>query len=160
MEGIVIDDIVLRGEAASDKFFRILRFFAPTVCAIHREKGRVVVRSLVLSFVRSLAARRTTDPPTDGCAVLPRLRIDMHCLSSFYSLSFSRRFSTPVRLCRARRFSLRRSFAVRTPSMRRRFYLIALLCFIEQLLRSRAVCFFSLLFTITTGNSCARDFSV
>lgn len=47
-----IDDIVPRGEPASDKFFRILRFFAPTVCAIRRERGRVI-RSFTRSFVRS-----------------------------------------------------------------------------------------------------------
>lgn len=48
--------------------------------------------SFVRSFVRSLAAKRT-DLPTRADAVLPRLRIDMHCprLFSFCSPSFPNR---------------------------------------------------------------------
>lgn len=118
-------------------------------------------RSSVPSFVRSLPAKRPSNLPTRADAVLPRLRIDMHCPRLFSSCfsSFSNRRcpcdSGTVRLCRgpiSRSSVLRRSHS----PTRRRFYLIALLCFIEQLLRSRAVCFF----TVTTGNSCVCDFWV
>jgi len=49
--------------------------------------------SFVRSFIRSLAAKRTLDLPTWVDAVLPRLRIDMHCphLFSFCSPPFSNR---------------------------------------------------------------------
>lgn len=141
MEGIgAIDDIVPRGEPASDKFFRILRFFAPTVYAIRRERERVIrsfTRSFVHSFVRSLSVKRTSDLPTDRCGTLAS--------ANRYALSSSLRFvffvflqpsvsalSDTVRLCRGAIFRSSVLHRSRSP-MRRWFYLIALLCFIEQL---------------------------
>lgn len=162
MKGIAIDGNVPRSEAAGDKFFRILRFFAPTVCAIHRERGRVV-RSSARSR-RSLAAKRTTDL-ADGCgAPANRYALSLSLSSLLFPpwrfppslpLSLSDRggcaFRPRFRFSRTAFFPRRYSpmppaavIAVRAPPALRRFYLIALLCFIEQLLRSRAVCFFFL----------------
>lgn len=152
-------------EPASDKFFRILRFFAPTVCAIRHERGRVI-RSFVHSFVRSLLAKRTSGSTYASRCGAPA-SANRYALSSSLLYPVPRlsptvggpRFPTPSVFV-AERFLARRFSAVdgrfALPPIRRRFYLIALLCFIEQLLCSRAVCFF----TVTTGNSCVCDFWV
>lgn len=73
----------------------------------------------------------------------------MHCPPLSLSLSLSTFLSFFLHgLMMPARFSTPELFLspilppVRTGPMRRRFYLIALLCFIEQLLRRRAVCFF------------------
>lgn len=132
-----------------DKFFRILRFFAPTVCAIRRKRGRVI-RSLTRSPARSFIRSFTRGEENVGIYLRGQMRCSRVCesicivlVSSLPVLSSSsnRRcpcFPTPSVFV-AERFLARRFPAVRAP---RRFYLIALLCFIEQLLRSRAVCFF------------------
>lgn len=144
--------------------------------------ARPLVRSPARSLVRSLARSWTRGKKDDGsrdvggmrrcscncesiCIVslsaLPSLlpggpsssSVVVAALSDPASAFLARPFFLPpsIRLSRA-------VVAVHAPPSAPlgRFYLIALLCFIEQLLRSRAVCFF--FFTVTTGNSCARDF--
>lgn len=145
-----------RGEPASDKFFRILRFFAPTVCAIRCERGRVI-HSSVRSFVRSRRRERIYLRGQMQCSRV----CESICIVLVSSLSVPRLSPTvgvhafTVRLCRE---AISRSTILLHSHypMRQRFYLIALLCFIEQLLRLRTVCFF----TVTTGNSCVCDFWV
>lgn len=143
-----------RSEAAGDKFFRILRFSAPTVCTIHRESRRVVrsftrsrprvVCSSVRLPVRSLARSEKCDRIYGG-----RMRCSCDCWNRYaLSSSLLSLFSHSPQIVRSRcprafrprspsaaSFSPRRLSAVRTTPMRQWFYLIALLCFIEQLLR-------------------------
>lgn len=148
-----------RSEAAGDKFFRILRFSAPTVCTIHRESRRVVrsfapkSRSFVRSFARSLARsqRKVRQDLRRADAVFLRLQesicivlvspLPVFPLSPDSSLAMPARFPTSFAF-RGEFFPSPTLSAVRTTPMRQWFYLIALLCFIEQLLRQRAVCFF------------------
>lgn len=160
-----------RGEPASDKFFRILRFFAPTVCAIRRERGRIIrsltrslvrpfARSFVHPFVRSFALGEEYVGSTYTGRCGAPASANRYALSSSLLFPFLVFLQPPVltlpgtvRLCRgaiSRSSVLHRSHS----PVRQRFYLIALLCFIEQLLRSRAFVFF----TVTTGNSCICDF--
>lgn len=137
-----------------------------------KRKSRSLVRSSARSR-RSLAAKRTTDL-ADGCGAPANryaLSLSLSRLSCFlpggflppslptlpHSLPLSlsdrggRAFRPRFRFSRTAFFPRRYSpmppavvIAVRAPPALRRFYLIALLCFIEQLLRSRAFCFFFL----------------
>jgi len=132
-----------------DKFFRILRFFAPTVCAIRRERGRIV-RSLVRSLVRWRIQQRRGASANRCASSLSSLPFPLGALSLPPPIAVAALFEQPASAFLARVYFfpppsiLPRGRAVRASPARRRFYLITLLCFIEQLLRSRAVCFFFL----------------
>lgn len=112
--------------------------------------ARSLARSFVYSLIRLLAAKRANESTYAGRCGAPA-SANRYALSSSLLLLFSGlspavgcpRFPTPSVFV-AGRFLARRFSAVHTPrdAPRRRFYLIALLCFIEQLLRSRTVCFF------------------
>lgn len=111
-----IDDIVPRGEPASDKFFRILRFFAPTVCAIRCERGRVI-RSSVRSFVRSRRRERIYLRGQMQCSRV----CESICIVLVSSLSIPRLSPTDASVSTllpsvfvAKRFLARRFYSIRT----------------------------------------------
>lgn len=125
---------------------RYARFTAKVEESFARSLARAqesFVRPFVCPFARSLAAKSATGSTAGGCGVPATAGIDMHCprLSSpcFPTLPRGVRSRCPrafrPRSPSAASFSPRRLSAVRTTPMRQRFYLIALLCFIEQLLR-------------------------
>lgn len=130
--------------------------------------------SLVRSFVHSRQRERRGDPTARvDAAVLLRLRIDMHCPRLFSScflspssssssqlLSLSRaRFPTSSTVSSVPSAFFPRLFPARSHSPTRwRFYLIALLCFIEQLLCSQTVCFFFLRSLPETAVSVISEF--
>lgn len=169
MKGIAIDGNVPRGEAAAINFSEFYDSLRQRYARFYRGRGRVV-RSSARSFgslVRSLARGEEDgrwDLATQADAVLLSpatanryaLSLSLSSLPSPHLVFLflrGRAFRPHFRFSHARPFfpssillrtRARPSVAARAPLTRQRFYLIALLCFIEQLLRSRAFCFFFL----------------
>lgn len=143
---------------------RYARFAAKEEESFVRSPVRSFARSPVRSFVRpsvrsfALGEEYVGSTYTGRCGA--PASANRYALSSSLLFPFLVFLQPPVltlpgtvRLCRgaiSRSSVLHRSHS----PVRQRFYLIALLCFIEQLLRSRAFVFF----TVTTGNSCVCDF--
>lgn len=127
---------------------RYARFAAKEEESFVRSPVRSFARSLVHSSIRSFALGEEYVGSTYTGRCGAPASANRYALSSSLLFPFLVFLQPPVltlpgtvRLCRG---AISRSsvFHRSHSPVRQRFYLIALLCFIEQLLRSRAVCFF------------------